>query len=131
MAENRIRREAGQSVEQIQSQLASMPRNRMYPKEDGSRSQEMLSNIVQNSLDAVENCFPESEYEQKRKQVNLSDPKEIRDTAVRYMTACSRVGVVPTFTGLCACLGFSRNRVYEILRGRKDRGVEMLQYFQS
>jgi len=51
-----LRREAGQSVEEIASQLAAFPRSKLYGKEDGSKSAEMLSKTALTQWKPVTLC---------------------------------------------------------------------------
>lgn len=131
MADELIRG-GNQTVEQMQMQLSALPRNRMYPKEeDGTKSKETLSELCRAGLEAMESCFPESTGEQRINRADLSDPKQIRDVCVRYLSACERLGLAPTFAGLCNYLGYSRKQVYLVMRSKQNKGVEMLSYCQS
>lgn len=51
----------------------------------------------------------------KRPRADLNDPEDVQQRTNEYLLACEQAAVVPTFIGLCAAMGYSRQGVYHYL----------------
>lgn len=127
-----IRREGGQSVEDMAQQMAAAPRNKMYRVDDGNKSSERIAALTNQAIEIIQARFPsrcdEEQQVLKTGRIDLSDPEEIKETAVRYLKACAASGLVPTFASFSAACGYSRKYVWQVMTTRKSAGTEMLDF---
>lgn len=51
----------------------------------------------------------------KRPRADLNDPEDVQQRTNEFLLACEQAAVVPTFLGLCASLGYTRQGLYHFL----------------
>ena len=132
MPNNPIRKAAGQTVEEMTSQLAgSREGNRLYTPKQGTYKEisdqlksEALDSIIDQQLDLLATA-------KRRGRVNLNNVDEVEATATAYMTSCKQAGVYPTMLGFAAACGYSRKSIYEFISKNRGKSVDYLDGLRS
>lgn len=132
MPNNPIRKAAGQTVEEMTSQLAgSREGNRLYTPKQGTYKEisdqlksEALDSIIDQQLDLLAAA-------KRRGRVNLNNVDEVEATATVYMTSCKQAGVYPTMLGFAAACGYSRKSIYEFISKNRGKSVDYLDGLRS
>lgn len=65
------------------------------------------------------------------KKIDLSNPEEVKRTAVDYMQACSLSGTIPTMTGFAAAAGYSRQGLYNYLQRNDTRSAQLIKRLRT
>lgn len=132
-----MRREAGRTVEDMAEELARTRSKKMYPasSESGINREDYFRSLIHDSIETVQASYPEFCREEgitvRAGIVNLGDYDSVAKASFRFVSACEKAARPPTFALLCASLGLSRQRVYEIMRKRHDRTTEFLSVLQT
>ena len=132
MPNNPIKKAAGQTVEEMTSQLASSREgNRLYTPKQGTYKEisdqlksEALDSIIDQQLDLLATA-------KRRGRVNLNNVDEVEATATAYMTSCKQAGVYPTMLGFAAACGYSRKSIYEFISKNRGKSVDYLDGLRS
>lgn len=132
MPNNPIKKAAGQTVEEMTSQLAgSREGNRLYTPKQGTYKEisdalkaEALDSIIDQQLELLETA-------KRRGRVNLNNVDEVEATATAYMTSCKQAGVYPTMLGFAAACGYSRKSIYEFISKNQGKSVDYLDGLRS
>lgn len=127
-----IKKAAGQTVEEMTSQLAgSREGNRLYTPKQGTYKEisdalkaEALDSIIDQQLELLATA-------KRRGRVNLNNVDEVEATATAYMTSCKQAGVYPTMLGFAAACGYSRKSVYEFISKNRGKSVDYLDGLRS
>ena len=119
-----IKTEAFQSVESMQEQLERKPRGNSnnYPEAAAQQKKEALQTAI-----ALQSEL--SSEVARRGRVDLNNLSEVKESSERFNEACKRAGVIPTFIGFSASMGYSRKAVYEYLR--KNPQTPTASYIES
>lgn len=132
MPNNPIKKAAGQTVEEMTSQLAgSREVNRLYTPKQGTYKEisdalkaEALDSIIDQQLELLATA-------KRRGRVNLNNVDEVEATATAYMTSCKQAGVYPTILGFAAACGYSRKSIYEFISKNRGKSVDYLDGLRS
>lgn len=132
MPNNPIKKAAGQTVEEMTSQLAgSREENRLYTPKQGTYKEisdalkaEALDSIIDQQLELLATA-------KRRGRVNLNNVDEVEATATAYMTSCKQAGVYPTMLGFAAACGYSRKSIYEFISKNRGKSVDYLDGLRS
>lgn len=132
MPNNPIKKAAGQTVEEMTSQLTgSREGNRLYTPKQGTYKEisdqlksEALDSIIDQQLDLLAAA-------KRRGRVNLNNVDEVEATATVYMTSCKQAGVYPTMLGFAAACGYSRKSIYEFISKNRGKSVDYLDGLRS
>ncbi|MBD9220761.1 MAG: hypothetical protein EGQ46_01135 [Clostridiales bacterium] len=132
MPNNPIKKAAGQTVEEMTSQLAgSREGNRLYTPKQGTYKEisdalkaEALDSIIDQQLELLATA-------KRRGRVNLNNVDEGEATATAYMTSCKQAGVYPTMLGFAAACGYSRKSIYEFISKNRGKSVDYLDGLRS
>lgn len=132
MPNNPIKKAAGQTVEEMTSQLAgSRGGNRLYTPKQGTYKEisdalkaEALDSIIDQQLELLATA-------KRRGRVNLNNVDEVEATATAYMTSCKQAGVYPTMLGFAAACGYSRKSIYEFISKNRGKSVDYLDGLRS
>lgn len=132
MPNNPIKKAAGQTVEEMTSQLAgSREGNRLYTPKQGTYKEisdalkaEALDSIIDQQLELLATA-------KRRGRVNLNNVDEVEATATVYMTSCKQAGVYPTMLGFAAACGYSRKSIYEFISKNRGKSVDYLDGLRS
>lgn len=132
MPNNPIKKAAGQTVEEMTSQLAgSREGNRLYTPKQGTYKEisdalkaEALDSIIDQQLELLATA-------KRRGRVNLNNVDEVEATATAYMTSCKQAGVYPTMLGFAAACGYSRKSIYEFISKNRGKSVDYLDGLRS
>lgn len=132
MPNNPIKKAAGQTVEEMTSQLAgSREGNRLYTQKQGTYKEisdalkaEALDSIIDQQLELLATA-------KRRGRVNLNNVDEVEATATAYMTSCKQAGVYPTMLGFAAACGYSRKSIYEFISKNRGKSVDYLDGLRS
>lgn len=127
-----IKKAAGQTVEEMTTQLAgSKEGNRLYTPKQGTYKEisdalkaEALDSIIDQQLDLLATA-------KRRGRVNLNNVDEVEATATAYMTSCKQAGVYPTMLGFAAACWYSRKSVYEFISKNRGKSVDYLDGLRS
>lgn len=127
MTEPPIRKEAGQTVEDMAAQLTDaktgsrlyQPRRGNYKEISDQLKGEALTAAIDHQLQLLN-------PEQQRGRINLDNVTEIRDTATRYMESCKLAGVYPTMLGFAPACGYTRKHLYHYIRTHDNASAEYL-----
>ncbi len=114
-----IKRQAGQTVEQMAEQMASAPDRQHWKGQ--SQSKQAISAIVSHGLDLMRGT---------PRHVDMNDFEAVRTGTENYLAACAQASRMPSFAGLAAALGFSRRQLYRYAE-RDDQVGSYLQKFQT
>ena len=112
MSKQPIKRKAGQTAEEMALQLQTQEGNRLFPSKANYKEiseqykQEALSSSIALQAELLTRA-------RERGRVNLERIEEIEAVVQEYMKACQQAGAYPTFEGLCAAMGCSRQNVYK------------------
>lgn len=113
MAKSPIKREAGQTVEQMACQMeAAKQGNRMYKAQYNEVSAQIKEQQFSAALDQQMELLAGVK---KNGKIDLDNLAAVEATATRYIESCKRASVVPTILGLAAALGYSRKAVWEFI----------------
>lgn len=132
-----LKREAGQTVDQMAEQLIESQTGRMYPAvdDDSSSRTVFIRGLIDNAVDFIGQSFPafrqNDDIQIRRGKVDLNDLDEVAAVSYRFMMACAKAGNLPSFSLLCAALGYSRVYVYGLLRRKKNEVTELLSVLQT
>ena len=132
MPNNPIKKAAGQTVEEMTSQLAgSREGNRLYTPKQGTYKEisdalkaEALDSIIDQQLELLATA-------KRRGRGNLNNVDEVEATATAYMTSCKQAGVYPTMLGFAAACGYSRKSIYEFISKNRGKSVDYLDGLRS
>lgn len=132
MPNNPIKKAAGQTVEEMTSQLAgSREGNRLYTPKQGNYKEisdqlksEALASIIDQQLDLLSTA-------KKRGRVDLNSVDEVEATATAYMMSCKQAGVYPTMLGFAAACGYSRKALYDYISHHSGKSVEYMDGLRS
>lgn len=125
-----IRREAGQSAEEMAVQLSANSDTRLtrrkeaYPETAARLKAETVSETINIHRTALKTV-------QTGGQVNLDDADAVAEAADTYLDACGRAGVVPTMLGFSACLGYSRKHIYSYIGAHNNATTRFLDALRS
>lgn len=127
-----IRKGAGQSVEEMASQLyGSTEGNRLYTTKRGTYKEvsdqlkaEALGAAIDQQLELLATA-------KKRGRVDLDNVDELEATATAYMTSCKQAGVFPTMLGFAAACGYSRGHIYRYIQRNSGKSSEYLDGLRS
>lgn len=107
-----IKKQAGQSVEEMATQLAEVKNNKRkntYPEISADMKSETLSTAIDQQLEFLAQI-------KERGKVNLHNLPEVELTAVNYLNSCKIAGVLPDMLGFACACGCSRKWIYEFIR---------------
>lgn len=104
--------------EQSLKALSEMHESSMLYLKDDEKSI-AISNIVGSRIIMLDEII-------KRGKVNLKDVSEVQDVTFVYMDNCRKVGILPTFEGLAFSLGYTRRRLYQIIKDGETETAEFL-----
>ncbi len=132
-----LKREAGQTIDEMAGQLIEGQTGRMYPavEDDPSSRTIFIRGLIDNAVSFIGQSFPEfrqnDDLQIRRGKVDLNNLDEVAAVSHKFLLACARSGNLPSFALLCAALGYSRVYVYEMLRRKKTPVTEFLSVLQS
>lgn len=132
MAKAPIKKEAGQSVEEMTAQLAgSADGNRLYAPKKGNYK-EISDQLKSEALGAaIDQQLVLLATAKKRGRVDLNNIDEVEATATAYMTSCKQAGVYPTMLGFAAACGYSRKTIYEYISRNTGKSAQYLDNLRS
>lgn len=120
MSKSPIKREAGQTAEEMAAQM-SPEGNRLYNPKKGNYAEvsaqvkaEMLDAVIDQQIALLHRC-------KVRGRVDLNNVDEVEACAVEYMQACKLAGVFPSLMGFAASTGYSRKHLYEFIRNNPNK----------
>lgn len=128
-----IRREAGQSVEEMALQMSGQGKNHLTAI-DGKREQypEVAARMKAEAVSEAIDLHRETLKTIKRNgRIQLDDVDAVARAADAYLAACGQAGVVPTMLGFSACLGYSRKHVYAYIASHSNQTTEFLDALRS
>lgn len=130
MAKSPIRREAGQTVEEMACQMeAAKQGNRMYKAQYNEVSAALKAEQFSAALDQQIELLSGV---RKNGKIDLDNLAAVEATATRYIESCKRASVVPTILGLSAALGYSRKTVWQyITQHPESRSAQYLDALRS
>lgn len=132
MAKAPIRKEAGQSVEEMTAQLVgSVDGNRLYSPKKGNYkeiSDQLKSEALEAAIDQQLGLLATAK---QRGRVDLNNVDEVEATATAYMTSCKQAGVYPTMLGFAAACGYSRKTIYEYINRNTGKSAQYLDNLRS
>ena len=114
-----IKRQAGQSVEEMAEQMASAPDRQHWKSQPQSGA--AISAIVSHGLDLMRG---------RPQRVNMNDFEAVRTGTEAYLSACAQASRMPSVAGLACALGYSRRQLYRFAE-RDDEVGNYLQRFQT
>lgn len=132
MAKAPIKREAGQTVEEMTAQLVgSTEGNRLYAPKRGNYK-EISDQLKGEALEAaIDQQLALLATAKQRGRVDLNDIDEVEATATAYMTSCKQAGVYPTMLGFAAACGYSRKTIYEYINRNTGKSAQYLDNLRS
>lgn len=132
MPKTPIRKEAGQTVEEMTAQLAgSADGNRLYAPKKGNYK-EISDQLKSEALGAaIDQQLVLLATAKKRGRVDLNNIDEVEATATAYMTSCKQAGVYPTMLGFAAACGYSRKTIYEYINHNTGKSAQYLDNLRS
>lgn len=132
MPKTPIRKEAGQTVEEMTAQLAgSADGNRLYAPKKGNYK-EISDQLKSEALGAaIDQQLVLLATAKKRGRVDLNNIDEVEATATAYMTSCKQAGVYPTMLGFAAACGYSRKTIYEYINHSTGKSAQYLDNLRS
>lgn len=127
-----IRKGAGQSVEEMASQLyGSTEGNRLYTPKQGTYK-EVSDQLKAEALGAaIDQQLELLAAAKKRGRVDLDNVDELEATATAYMSSCKQAGVFPTMLGFAAACGYSRAHIYRYIQRNSGKSVDYLDGLRS
>lgn len=132
MAKAPIRKEAGQSIEEMTAQLVgSTDGNRLYSPKKGNYkeiSDQLKSEALEAAIDQQLGLLATAK---QRGRVDLNNVDEVEATATAYMTSCKQAGVYPTMLGFAAACGYSRKTIYEYINRNTGKSAQYLDNLRS
>ncbi len=104
------------TAEQMQALAEGQRNTRLYSKEnDAGETVAALAARLAMELDNMP------------RKADLANVDMVQKIAAAYVANCARAGVIPSKTGLCRCLGYSRSGVdYYLKHHESDAGAENL-----
>lgn len=132
MPKTPIRKEAGQTVEEMTAQLAgSADGNRLYAPKKGNYK-EISDQLKSEALGAaIDQQLVLLATAKQRGRVDLNNIDEVEATATAYMTSCKQAGVYPTMLGFAAACGYSRKTIYEYINHSTGKSAQYLDNLRS
>lgn len=132
MAKAPIKKEAGQTVEEMTAQLVgSTEGNRLYAPKRGNYK-EISDQLKGEALEAaIDQQLALLATAKQRGRVDLNDIDEVEATATAYMTSCKQAGVYPTMLGFAAACGYSRKTIYEYINRNTGKSAQYLDNLRS
>lgn len=128
-----IRREAGQSVDDMAQQMrrssAGNKLNRLPTY--GEVSAELKAETLANVITQTQSNLAKLGQEDRVNRVNLNDLNAVREASDNYLQACKMAAVVPSISGLSAALGYSRQWVCKIAEKQTEVGNYMSALFAA
>lgn len=132
MAKAPIKKEAGQTVEEMTAQLAgSADGNRLYAPKKGNYkeiSDQLKSEALGAAIDQQLGLLATAK---QRGRVDLNNVDEMEAIATAYMTSCKQAGVYPTMLGFAAACGYSRKTIYEYINRNTGKSAQYLDNLRS
>lgn len=130
MAKTPVRKEAGQSPEELAVQLAAGAEgNRLYgqrAKNYKEISDELKAQALDNILDQQMHLLRTAK---QRGRVNLHDVDELEAAAEVYLQSCKLSNTFPTMLSFAASLGYSRGHLYRFIND--NAGTPAGQYLDN
>lgn len=132
MPKTPIRKEAGQTVEEMTAQLTgSADGNRLYAPKKGNYK-EISDQLKSEALGAaIDQQLVLLATAKQRGRVDLNNIDEVEATATAYMTSCKQAGVYPTMLGFAAACGYSRKTIYEYINHNTGKSAQYLDNLRS
>ena len=130
MSREQLKRQAGQSVEEMAEQLKEINAgNRLYKPTYGEVSQELKQAAIATAIDQARGALKTAK---KKGRVDLKDVEALHKAADDYMCACKLSGTIPTMLGFAPSIGHSRQNVYDfILRNSTTESARFLDSLRS
>ena len=126
---NELRREAGQTVQEMAEQLTLAGNTPVSPMN------RMKSKTVVTTSEKTERLRDAIEQQQRAltgKRIDLKDCEAVKQAAIDYLQACSDSGVAPLFMSFASSLGLSRQCVYRYMQMNPDsETTAFLEQFQT
>lgn len=131
MASNPVRREAGQSAEDMTAQMiASREGNRLYNRKGNYK--EVSDQLKAEALTAViDQQMTLLKRVKDRGRVDLNKIDEVEMAAEAYMESCKQSNVYPSMLGFSAACGISRQWMYEYIRTHDNETSNYLDRLRS
>jgi len=100
-------------------------KSKSYPELSAAQRKDSISKIVsQHRTDFQKNT--------RRHRVDLRDPNAVEVEIASYMQTCEESGLIPTFMGLAASMGFSRIALYQYLyKHAESESAKLLDNFRT
>lgn len=132
MNDTPIRKEAGQTVEEMTAQLTDAKAgNRLYTPRRGNYK-EISDQLKGEALTAaIDHQLQLLNPEKTQGKIDLDNVEEIRETAIRYMESCKLAGVYPTMLGFAPACGFTRKHIYHYIRTHNNASADYLDRLRS
>ena len=128
-----IRREAGQSVEDMAQQMRKSSAGNKLNRAPtyGEVSAELKAETLANVITQTQSNLAKLGQEDRVNRVNLNDLNAVREAADNYLQACKMAAVVPSISGLSAALGYSRQWICKIAERQTPVGYYMAALFAA
>lgn len=122
-----LRREAGQSVEEMTEQMKRhkaerSPKNRLYPEVSNELKAAALNNAIAQQQRLLEQA-------ESRGRIDLDNLDAVKAACAGYLESCRLAGVFPSMTGLAPSMGMSRQTLYAYIRNNAT--TESARYLDS
>ena len=118
--------EAALEVAQAKSKLYKIrdrEKAKSYPEISAQQKQELIENAVRQQMQALK---------RGKSRVDLRDAAALEERIAEYMESCASFGSVPTFLGLAAYCGYSRNNLYAYLYHHEEtESAKLLDNFRT
>ena len=130
MPRSPMKREAGQTVEEMSNQLAeTMGQNRLnrtsYPEVSAHVKQEALTRVVNLQRDMLRM------HRNRGHRIDLDSLEEVQECADRFMEACAKANVYPTMLAFAAATGWSRPTLYRYIQSHSTESARFLDSLRS
>lgn len=129
MARYPMKREAGQSVDEMAAQLeansAGNRLNRIYPEVAAGVKRQALADVVNQQRELMKTA------KKRGRRINLDDLDEVELTVDNYMQACVKANCFPSMLGFAAAAGWSRKSIYAYISKAGTRSAEYLDNVRS
>lgn len=129
MARYPMKREAGQSIDEMAEQLkassAGNHLNRFYPEAAADVKRQALSDVVNQQRELLKTA------KNRGRRIDLDDLDEVEKCVDDYMQSCVKANCFPTMMGFAAAAGWSRMSIYRYINKGGSKSAEYLDNMRS
>lgn len=129
MARYPMKREAGQSIDEMAEQLevssAGNRLNRLYPEAAADVKRQALADAVNQQRELMKVT------KDRGRRIDLNDLDEVEKCVDDYMQSCVKANCFPTMMGFAAASGWSRKSIYQYINTQTTQSARYLDNLRS